>query len=127
MIYLIAYDIAEPRRLRRVARWLEKKACRCQKSVFLFRGQHEDVVQLLDELQPLIDANADVVQAWSINDESDDGLVRGTPLPVSSASIVLSGRKALFIKEKSHDSTHLESGDIWAGPELDASPDELAL
>ena len=38
MHYLVAYDIADPRRLRRVARLMERRATRCQKSVFLFRG-----------------------------------------------------------------------------------------
>lgn len=36
--FLVAYDIASPRRLRRVARCLERQAIRTQKSVFLFQG-----------------------------------------------------------------------------------------
>ena len=35
MRFIIAYDIAHPRRLRRVARVMEKHAIRCQKSVFI--------------------------------------------------------------------------------------------
>src|SRR5687768_7387909 len=106
MTYLIASDIADPARLRRVARWLEKNACRCQKSVFLYRGRLAEVVQLLDEVQRLIDSQADVVQAWPISEVSATGLVRGTPLPVHSASVVLSGRQTLFVKEKLDERNH---------------------
>jgi len=61
MLFLIAYDIANPGRLRRVARRLERHALRVQKSVFLFRGSEEELVLLLDDLNELIDADLDVV------------------------------------------------------------------
>ena len=43
MSFLVAYDIADPKRLRRVARLLERYALRCQKSVFLFDGDETGV------------------------------------------------------------------------------------
>ena len=62
MRYLIAYDIADPRRLRRVARLLERRALRCQKSVFLFRGDAVEVERVLDELAPLLDPAQDAAR-----------------------------------------------------------------
>src|SRR5204862_195561 len=47
MHYLVAYDITDPRRLQRVARFLEKRALRCQKSVFLFAGDAAQLAALL--------------------------------------------------------------------------------
>lgn len=38
MEFLIGYDVADPARLRRVARLLERRARRLQWSVFVFRG-----------------------------------------------------------------------------------------
>src|SRR5207302_53333 len=50
MLYLVAYDVADPRRLRRVARVLERAALRVQKSVFLFRGEEAPLVALLAQV-----------------------------------------------------------------------------
>src|SRR5881409_825683 len=80
--HLIAYDIADPRRLQRVARRLERSAVRCQKSVFLFPAGPADVETLLDELATLLRLDEDVVQAWRLaQGQPALGLVRGTPLP----------------------------------------------
>jgi CRISPR-associated protein Cas2 len=97
MLFLLAYDIADPRRLRRVARFLEKRALRCQYSVFLFRGERAAVARLLDEVRPLLDAARDVVQAWPIAGDPDPDLVRGTPRPIYPAGVVLAGRQVLFV------------------------------
>src|SRR5258708_71513 len=64
--YVIAYDIAHPKRLRRVARLLERRGVRCQYSVFLFRGTAAELTALLDELAGLIRPAEDVVQAWPV-------------------------------------------------------------
>jgi CRISPR/Cas system-associated endoribonuclease Cas2 len=62
--YLIAYDIADPRRLRRVARLMERHALRCQKPVFWFEGDPAGVAAVLAEALPLLQPDEDVVQAW---------------------------------------------------------------
>jgi len=41
--YVIAYDICEPRRLRRVAKCLERSAVRVQKSVFICDGSRQEL------------------------------------------------------------------------------------
>ena len=100
MRYLLAYDIADPARLRRVARFLEKRALRCQKSVFLFRGDAAAVNQLLDELLPLLDPRQDVVQAWKLSKHQPPrGLVRGTAAVVEPAAAVLLPGTTYFIPE----------------------------
>ncbi len=100
MLYLFAYDVADPRRLARVARLLERRATRCQKSVFLFRGDGSAVLRLLDELTPLLDVRQDVVQAWKLsNDQPARGLVRGTPAVLEPAAAVLLPGQTHFIAE----------------------------
>lgn len=54
MDFLVAYDIADPKRLRRVARFLERHALRCQKSVFRFHGDESGVRRLLEGIRPLL-------------------------------------------------------------------------
>jgi len=55
MQFIIAYDIAHPRRLARVARCLEKRAWRYQKSVFLFNGDAGALTALIGQITPLLD------------------------------------------------------------------------
>lgn len=90
MLYLIAYDIADPKRLGRVARRLERSALRVQKSVFLFRGERAGLETLLDQLAELIHSGQDVVQAWQLAAaETPSGLVRGLPPGTSPGGVVL--------------------------------------
>jgi CRISPR-associated protein Cas2 len=97
MRFVLAYDVSDPRRLRRLARFLEKRALRCQYSVFLFQGDRAAVVRLLDEVRPLLDEDQDVIQAWPVAAASDPELVRGSPRPLFPAGVVLAGRQALFV------------------------------
>jgi CRISPR-associated protein Cas2 len=109
MRFLIAYDIADPARLRRVARRLERLALRCQKSVFLFRGSREEVVAVLEGLAPLLDEEQDVVQAWLLSPNQPDGLVRGAPLPARPGGVVLGEDLRLFVGREGGNRTEEES------------------
>jgi CRISPR-associated protein Cas2 len=62
--YLVCYDIADPKRLRRVARACEDYGYRKQYSVFLVRVSATDFVRLRSRLYELIDLNAD--QVWFV-------------------------------------------------------------
>jgi CRISPR/Cas system-associated endoribonuclease Cas2 len=64
--WLVGYDIASPRRLRRVHRYLKKRAFPVQYSLFLLRGTLADLDRLLHDLAPLIHPRRDDVRAWLI-------------------------------------------------------------
>ena len=53
--YLIAYDITEPRRLRRLHQCLRKQGIPMQQSVFLVRRDTREIEGLMDELNAHID------------------------------------------------------------------------
>jgi len=98
MRYVVAYDIASPRRLRRVARLLEKHALRCQKSVFLFEGSKEKLLALLDEIKELISHQEDCVHAWGLVEAQPKlGLQRGTSAYVYPASVVIASGQNIFV------------------------------
>ena len=100
MHYLIAYDIASPRRLRRVARYLEKHALRCQKSVFMFQGPPEQLSSVMAGIEPLIDAQFDLVQAWKLAArETPAGQRHGTPPMIYPDIAILDGKQHQFYSE----------------------------
>jgi CRISPR/Cas system-associated endoribonuclease Cas2 len=97
--FLVAYDIADPRRLRRVARYMERRAVRSQKSVFLFHGDEAAVGVLLNGVMPLLEERLDVVQAWKLSpDQPRNGQRRGTAATVYPASVVLHRGLARFVE-----------------------------
>ena len=99
MSFLIAYDIADPKRLRRVARFMEKHGLRCQKSVFWYAGDAAAVAALLDQAAKLLNAEEDAVQAWQLSaGQTPQGLARGTPLPVRPDAVVLEPKGPFFLK-----------------------------
>ena len=99
MTYIIAYDIADPKRLNRVARFLERWALRCQKSVFLFKGTEVALGELLEDLTPILKLDEDCVQAWRVaTDQSDTGKILGTAATLYPASAVLHVGKPLLVE-----------------------------
>jgi CRISPR-associated protein Cas2 len=59
--YIVAYDISDPKRLRKVATACEDFGLRKQYSVFLCRLSATDMVRLRSRLYDLIDLKADQV------------------------------------------------------------------
>jgi CRISPR-associated protein Cas2 len=59
--YIVAYDISDPKRLRKVARTCEDFGYRKQLSVFLCRLSATDFVRLRNRLYDIIDLHADQV------------------------------------------------------------------
>ncbi len=59
--YLVCYDIADPKRLRRVAKLCEDFGYRRQYSVFLVRLSATDMVRLRTRLYDVVDLTADQV------------------------------------------------------------------
>ena len=68
MRFIVAYDICEPGRLRRVAKRLEQSAVRVQKSVFIYEGSRAGLDAVCGDLVTLIDIHEDRVQAWGVHE-----------------------------------------------------------
>ena len=64
--WLVAYDICEPRRLRRVHRLLRKEGVAAQYSAFTVEANDEQIDRLLERLRTLIDERADDVRAYHV-------------------------------------------------------------
>lgn len=99
-MFIIAYDIACPRRLQRTARLLERRAQRCQKSVFVFHGDDDAIDRVLDEASKLISPRQDCIQAWKLTTgETARGRVRGTAAASAPLAVILSGIATSVAKE----------------------------
>lgn len=99
MKFIIAYDIANPRRLRKVAKRLEQCAVRVQKSVFVYHGTRKDLADVKGDLMSLIDMAEDRVQAWPAYEPP--GIVAwnaGVALPGKVMCIVLCPDKLLYVE-----------------------------
>ena len=68
--YIVAYDISDPKRLRKVARCCEDYGYRKQFSVFLVRVSATDFVRLRSRLYDTIDLDADQVLFIPLPDAS---------------------------------------------------------
>ena len=99
MKFVVAYDICEPRRLRRVAKRLEQSAVRVQKSVFIFEGSRRELDAISADLMCLIDIAEDRIQAWPVHDGPGiRGWDVGTALPGSVAAVILSPEGLVYVE-----------------------------
>ena len=64
--WLVAYDIREPRRLRRVHRHLRKLGMAAQYSAFTVEADDSEIVDHLAAIESLIDKRADDVRAYHL-------------------------------------------------------------
>lgn len=64
--WLIAYDIADPRRLGRLHRFMVNMATPVQYSVFHFEGTPAAMGKLMQDLEGYIDPKADDVRAYAL-------------------------------------------------------------
>lgn len=78
--WLIGYDISSPKRLRRVATWLEKHAIRLQGSLFLGVWTEKEFARVWQGVADRIDPRRDDVRAWPVSDDPRV-VVIGAPLP----------------------------------------------
>jgi len=63
---IICYDIADPRRLGRMFRYLKKCATPLQYSVFLFAGDERRLARCLENAAQLIDPDEDDLRAYPL-------------------------------------------------------------
>lgn len=93
-LYLISYDIADPQRLARVARRLQKHACRVQYSVFAGQFTSRQLEYLLDELTDLIEPVEDDIRCYPLPIEGDVALL-GRQLFANDVLLIRNGRNVL--------------------------------
>lgn len=78
--WLVGYDITSPKRLRRVAAWLEKHAVRVQWSLFFAVWTEAEFAEVWRGIAARIDPRRDDVRAWPVPAEPVV-LVIGSALP----------------------------------------------
>lgn len=77
--WLIAYDIANPRRLKRIHRFLVREAIPVQYSVFYYEGSVAAMGQIMSELEKLIHQKQDDIRAYQLPAQPQiDTLGRGS-------------------------------------------------
>lgn len=64
--YVLAYDIADPRRLQRMHRAVRREGIALQRSVFLVQGTEAALEALLDRLEDLMDVTRDDLRAYPV-------------------------------------------------------------
>ncbi|NPA88508.1 MAG: CRISPR-associated endonuclease Cas2 [Epsilonproteobacteria bacterium] len=67
--FLVAYDIRDLKRLRRVAKLLEKNGVRIEYSVFYMESTKDEMSEFAINLSVLIDPDEDDVRIYIIEDE----------------------------------------------------------
>jgi CRISPR-associated endonuclease Cas2 len=77
--YLVAYDIRDPKRLRRVHRHLRRRGLAAQRSVFFVRRSERDLSRLLDELAELMHTRKDDLRAYPVRSPEHVWLQGGEP------------------------------------------------
>jgi len=65
-LWLVCYDIADPRRLQRIARRLERHGIRLQYSVFAVLADRDQITDLRKELADLIDPRGDDIRIYPV-------------------------------------------------------------
>ncbi len=65
--FILCYDIANPKRLKKIAKAIEKKALRIQYSIFvLFQTTQKEVTILLKELTDIYNEKEDDIRVYKI-------------------------------------------------------------
>lgn len=66
--FLISYDIADPKRLRKIAKHIERKALRIQYSVYvLYDATKEELSRLLEEILKIANEEQDDIRVYKIS------------------------------------------------------------
>jgi len=79
--WLVAYDIANPRRLARVHRYLKRHAIPAQYSVFVLRGNQIKLDRVLDGIAERIADDEDDVRAYYLPDRCEIAMLGLQYLP----------------------------------------------
>ncbi len=69
--YLVAYDIAHPKRLNRVYRCMKRWGVPAQYSLFVIEQSEAGVQRLMAELRPLLDDRRDDIRIYPLPPQPD--------------------------------------------------------
>lgn len=65
--FILTYDIADPKRLRRIGKFMEKNALRIQKSVYLCKQMsRENLYDMLQYVAEILDSEKDDLRVYKI-------------------------------------------------------------
>ena len=88
--YIVSYDIADPKRLKKIHRMLKKEGLAVQKSVFFVQGDEITVNALLQELEDVMETKEDDIRAYPV---THPGEVWTTGGPLKQFPLLTPGRK----------------------------------
>jgi len=97
--YMIAYDIADDKRLKRVHRKLKKEAMAVQKSVFFIKGTERDINFLMDKVALSMNLDEDNLKAYPIL-EPDKVWTNGTNPLAQGSTISFSSKDSVKFMKK---------------------------
>ena len=68
--WILAHDIRDPKRLRKVWRYLRKEGVRLQYSIYMISGTRKKMQEILDQLAEFIDEKADDIRVYPIGENT---------------------------------------------------------
>ena len=83
-LYIVCFDVADPRRLRAVSKTLEDFGCRVQYSVFECHLDEKTRHDLQQKIAALIDLKADHVRYYPVCPKDQSGIILDGNSPRSS-------------------------------------------
>jgi CRISPR/Cas system-associated endoribonuclease Cas2 len=90
--YLLAYDIADERRLTRVQRATRRRSLFLQRSVYLFQGAGRELGELLDEVADLMHRRKDDLRVYALAGPADLWFLSGEVPPLPALQRIEEGR-----------------------------------
>ncbi len=101
MRFLIAYDIADDKRLRKVAKYFERYAQRVQRSVFVFSESPDQMDQVMRGSLTEIDPHEDAVQSWPIASTTTVGRIdQGRGFDPHALCLIVCAEEVIFVGGK---------------------------
>ena len=98
-LYLICYDIREPKRLARVARRLSAVGNRVQYSVFAVELTQSALAQILVDLETIIETKEDDVRAYPLPERGEVAML-GKQLFPEGVMLLRDGQNVLRLSSK---------------------------
>lgn len=81
--YVLAYDVRDRRRLYRVHRSMSRKTIFLQRSVYLFQGTGAALLEILEEVGPLLEDGIDDLRVYALASLDDLWVLCGATPPVT--------------------------------------------